>query len=275
MTNILLTGSTGFVGKQIAKALSIKNFSTINVCRPGSEIALKNISNIKKIINSKDIFQEDEIWWEKHCKDVDIVVHNAWYMDHDHKESSKNIECLKGSLNLAKGAAKAGVRRFVGIGTCFEYDLTKKVLSINTSLKPSTNYGAAKAALYIFLSKWLHEQSIEFSWCRLFALYGEGESEKRLTAYIHKQLKNGENAELTSGKQIRDFMDVVDAGKIIADIAVGSKIGPINVCTEIPSTVRQFAENIGKQYNKLDLLKFGTRPDNPVDPECILGIKNY
>lgn len=275
MTNILLTGSTGFVGKQIAKALSSMNFSTINVCRPGSEIALQNISNIKKIISSNDIFQEDEFWWEKNCKDVDIVIHNAWYMDDDHKESIKNIECLKGSLNLAKGAAKAGVKRFVGIGTCFEYDLTKKVLSVDTPLKPSTNYGAAKAALYIFLSKWLHEQSIEFSWCRLFALYGEGESKKRLTAYIHKQLKKGENAELTSGKQIRDFMNVVEAGKIIADIAIGNKIGPVNVCTEIPMTVRQFAENIAKRYNRLDLLKFGTRSDNPVDPECILGIKNY
>ncbi len=275
MKNILLTGSTGFVGKQIARALANKNFSTIHVCRPGSEVMLKDISNIKKIIKSKDIFQEDEIWWETQCKNVDIIIHNAWYMDHDHKESPRNIECLKGSLNLVKGAANAGVRRFVGIGTCFEYDLTKGVLSVDTPLKPSTNYGATKAALYIFLSQWLREQSIEFSWCRLFALYGEGESEKRLTAYIHKQLKNGENAELTTGKQIRDFMDVADAGRIIADISIGNKIGPINVCTEIPMTVRQFAENIAKKYNKLDLLKFGSRPDNPVDPECILGIKNY
>ncbi len=275
MKNVLLTGSTGFVGKQIAKALANKNISTIHVCRSGSEKALNNISNIKRIINSKDIFKEDEVWWEKQCKDIDIVIHNAWYMGEDHKESSKNIECLKGSLNLVNGAIKAGVKRFIGIGTCFEYDLSKKVLSIDTPMRPSTNYGASKAALYILLSKWLNEKSIDFSWCRLFALYGEGESEKRLTAYIHKQLKKNEVAELTTGKQIRDFMDVTDAGRIIADISIGNKIGPINVCTGIPMTVRQFAEKIAKKYNRLDLLKFGVRPDNPVDPECIIGIRNY
>ena len=139
MKNILLTGSTGFVGKQIAKALANKKMSTIHVCRPGNEKALKDISKIQKIIKSKDIFQEDEYWWEEQCKDIDIVIHNAWYMDDDHKESSKNIDCLKGSLNLVSGAIKAGVKRFVGIGTCFEYDLTKKVLSVDTPLKPSTH----------------------------------------------------------------------------------------------------------------------------------------
>lgn len=116
---------------------------------------------------------------------------------------------------------------------------------------------------------------MEFSWCRLFSIYGEGEDEKRLTAYIYKQLINGEIAELTTGKQIRDFMDVTEAGRIIAEIALGDKTGPINVCSGVPMTVRQFAENIAKKYNRLDLLKFGVRPDNPIDPPYVLGIKNF
>ena len=108
---------------------------------------------------------------------------------------------------------------------------------------------------------------------QLFALHGEGESEKDLP-HIFKTNKKNKFAEL-SGNQIRDFMDVADAGRIIADISIGNKIGPINVCTGIPMTVRSFAEAIAKKYDRLNLLRFGTRPDNPVDPGCIIGIKNY
>ena len=78
MKNILLTGSTGFVGKQIIKALINKNVCIFPTCRPGREEIIKNIPNIKKVIKSKDIFQEDEAWWAKQCEDIDIIIHNAW-----------------------------------------------------------------------------------------------------------------------------------------------------------------------------------------------------
>ena len=64
----------------------------------------------------------------------------------------QKIWIATGSLNLAKGAAIAGIKRLVGVGTCFEYDLTAGVLSADTPLNPSTPYAGAKAALYMGLS---------------------------------------------------------------------------------------------------------------------------
>ena len=93
----------------------------------------------------------------------------------------------------------------------------------------------------------------------MFYLYGEGEDDRRLVPYLHKQLTNGEAVELTSGKQIRDFLDVTEAGRIIAEIALCEKSGPINVCSGIPITVRQLAEQIADKYGRRDLLKFGVR----------------
>jgi dTDP-6-deoxy-L-talose 4-dehydrogenase (NAD+) len=69
---------------------------------------------------------------------------------------------------MAKGAAQSSVRRFVGIGTCFEYDLTGGMLSPETHLKPLTPYAAAKASAYMALSQYLPTKSVEFAWCRLF-----------------------------------------------------------------------------------------------------------
>tara|TARA_B100001093_G_scaffold507627_1_gene568450 strand:+ start:2853 stop:3389 length:537 start_codon:yes stop_codon:yes gene_type:complete len=177
-------------------------------------------------------------------------------------------------LNLAKGAINSGVRRFVGIGTCFEYDLDVGRLSIDTQLKPSSPYAAAKAGLYTFLSQLLKTKSMEFTWCRLFYIYGEGEDDRRLVPYIHKQLSKGLVAELSSGKQVRDFLNVSVVGQMIADVALSQKQGPINICSGTPITVRQLAEQIADEYGQRDLLKFGARPDNLTDPIVVLGVPN-
>ena len=270
-----MTGATGFVGKQIFNALSKSNVRIVPVVRPSKESLFQNQPNVDRIVCSLDIFQESANWWAEQCKGIDVVVHAAWYAEPGkYLQSSKNIDCLIGSLNLAKGAAIAGVKRFVGIGTCFEYDLSAGVVSTDTPLNPLTPYAGAKAALYMGLSQWLPKRSMEFAWGRLFYLYGEGEDERRLVPYLHKQLAKGEVVGLTSGKQIRDFLDASEAGRIIAEVALGEQRGPINVCSGVPITVRQLAEQIADTYGRRDLLKFGARPDNLVDPPCVVGVPN-
>ena len=176
-------------------------------------------------------------------------------------------------MRLAQGAAQAKVRRFVGIGTCFEYDLSVGHLSVETALQPSTPYAEAKAAAFTALSRSLPQQGVEFAWCRLFYLYGEGEDERRLVPYLRARLRAGEPAELTSGKQIRDYLDVRDAGRMIVEAALGTVQGPVNICSGIPTTIRQLAERIADEYGRRDLLRFGARPDNLVDPPCIVGVR--
>lgn len=275
MKTVLLTGAAGFVGKQIFKALSGGNVKIVPVVRSGKESSFQNQPNVLRIISSPDIFQESAGWWAGQCREIDVVIHAAWYAEPGkYLQSSKNMDCLTGSLKLAQGATTAGVKRFIGIGTCFEYDMSTGVLMKDTPLNPLTPYASAKAALYMGLSKWLPEQSVEFAWCRLFYLYGEGEDERRLVPYLHRQLAKGEKVELTGGKQIRDFLDVCKAGRIIANLALGKQVGAINVCSGVPITVRQLAEQIADEYSRRDLLMFGARQENLVDPLCVLGVSN-
>jgi dTDP-6-deoxy-L-talose 4-dehydrogenase (NAD+) len=49
--------------------------------------------------------------------------------------------------------------------------------------------------------------------------------------------------------------------------------GPVNVCSGTPITVRELAEKIAYEYGRQDLLKFGARPDNLVDPPYVVGVK--
>jgi nucleoside-diphosphate-sugar epimerase len=273
MKQILITGATGFVGTQILKALAGVSVDVILVVRAGGENQVSSQPNVKKILSSTDIFAESEDWWVQACASVDTVIHAAWYVEPgDYLHSSHNLDCLIGSLKMAKGAYRAGVKKFVGIGTCLEYDLEPSVLSENTPLKPMTVYASAKAALFLALSQWFFDRNINFVWCRLFYMYGEGEDQRRLVPYIHKQMQNSAPVELSSGEQIRDFMDVKYVGKKIVDISLGKIVGPVNVCSGKPVSVRQLAEKIALDYGRPDLLRFGTRSKNTDDPASVVGV---
>jgi dTDP-6-deoxy-L-talose 4-dehydrogenase (NAD+) len=270
---VLITGATGFVGRQILQHLSKQGVGLSVVVRSEKQFILKDCPGLETILVTQDLFSETPEWWASALSGIDTVVHAAWYAEPgQYLQSSKNIDCLQGTLTMMKGAILAGLRRFVGIGTCFEYDVSRGLLPVYTPLRPLTPYAGSKAAAFIALSQCLPSQAIEFAWCRLFYLYGEGEDTRRLVPYLRSRLALGESAELTSGNQIRDFIDVRDAGRLIADVALSKVQGPINVCSGIPITVKQFAENIADEYGRRDLLKFGARSDNFFDPQMVVGV---
>lgn len=273
---VLLTGASGFVGRQVLKALHSADRPVRIVVRDGKQELFSDVRKIESIVTTLDLHSEDFNWWKSTLEGVDTIIHAAWNTEPGlYLQSSINLDWVITSIRIAKAAKDVGVRRFVGIGTCFEYDFTNGLLDIRTPLNPQTPYAAAKSSVYSTLSQWLPIQGIEFAWCRLFYLFGEGENFQRLVPYLRTKLAQGEVAELTSGKQVRDFLDIERAGQIIADIAISDNQGAFNVCSGIPISVRALAERIADEYNGRHLLRFGARKDNLVDPPCIVGIPNF
>jgi dTDP-6-deoxy-L-talose 4-dehydrogenase (NAD+) len=272
---ILLTGTAGFVGRQVLRALAERGCRVRAVVREGQGQKIAREAAIESIVASPDIFAESIAWWEAACRGVDTAIHAAWYAEPGkYLQSPKNGECLAGTLRFAEGAARARLRRFVGIGSCFEYDMSAGHLAVDTPLKPSTPYARAKVDVFNALSASLPRQGVAFAWCRLFYLYGEGEDPRRLVSYLRERLQAGEPAELSSGTQVRDFLDVREAGRMIAEAALGAVEGPLNICSGRPVTVREVAERIADEFGRRDLLRFGARADNPVDPPCVVGVRS-
>lgn len=265
----LVTGCTGFVGRHVVAELERRGIPVRAVVRTGG----RPIGQFESVVETPDLFAESAEWWATACRGVDTVVHLAWYAEPGkYLTSPLNLACLTGTCALAAGAIAAGIRRFIGIGTCFEYDVSRCLLDTSTPLLPTTPYAAAKASTFLTLSQILPGAGISFAWCRLFYLYGEGEDSRRLIPYVRSRIAANLPVELTSGNQIRDYLDVAEAARQIVDIASGALAGAVNICSGQPITVREFVGRIADESGGRHLLQFGARPNNLVDPPCVVGV---
>jgi nucleoside-diphosphate-sugar epimerase len=271
---VFITGATGFVGRQVLRSLLDKDVTIVCAVREGFTAKLPSSPRVERRVLTSDLFAEDEIWWKRELQDIEVVIHLAWYAEPGkYQFSAKNLDCLIGTLCMARAAAAAGVRRVVGVGTCFEYQQSDRPLSVDAPLAPSSPYAACKAAAYFAMSQALPASGVEFAWCRLFYLHGEGEDSRRLVPTLRQYLTQGRAADLTSGNQVRDFLDVTEAGRRIAEVAMSGKTGAFNICSGRPVTVRELAQSIADEYGRRDLLNFGARKENPLDPPYVVGTR--
>lgn len=273
--NIVLTGATGFVGRQILRALQAAGHRVTIACRSEAEQVTSNVIEYPRVIETPDMFAEDEIWWAERLKGFDTLIHAAWYVEPGrYQDSPENIRCALGTREMVLGAIDAGITHFIGLGTCMEYRLPSATLSVDAPLGPSTLYSASKLATYFMLQRHFNETAINFTWARLFYLFGEGEHPDRLIPYIRRQIENEEPVRLSAGTQIRDYLDVADAGRMIATLVDNGQTGPVNICSGLPVTVREVAQGIAAQYGRTDLLEFGQATLHPSDPAAVVGISN-
>lgn len=273
MSTVLLTGATGFVGRQIHRHLIRQGHDVRAVIRSGS--AKRLVAQLSDIVETDNLFGENADWWAETCRGIDTVIHSAWYVKHGaYLDASENANCVAGTFAMAEGATRAGVAHVIGIGTCMEYRLPGDRLTVESPVEPSNFYSACKLSTYHMLREWFARRETIFSWCRIFYLYGEGEDPRRLTAYIRRQLEADEPARLSAGTQLRDFLGVQIAGAMIASVVETRQPGAINICSGEAITIRAFAERIADAYGRRELLEFGTMEPHPSDPSAVVGICN-
>ena len=123
---ILLTGATGFVGRQVLRELAKRN-CRVRARRQGWQA--KQIAQSRRDRNGR--------------RDAGLVVRKRRMvgrcLPRRRYRDPRRLVCRagrsifnrrrisiawRGRCGLRKGRAQAKVRRFVGIGTCFEYDLS-------------------------------------------------------------------------------------------------------------------------------------------------------
>ena len=267
---IVVTGGTGFVGREVLPLLIEAGFNVKLVVRalPADHGPNSNL----QIIQSPNLFAESHDWWSSVCSGANQVLHLAWiatpgrYLD-----SEINYECLQGTMAFADGAIAAGVLHFTGIGTCLEYAPSSETIPVSHPLHPISIYAKCKVTAFESLSLLFAAAGVGFAWCRLFHLYGEHESPLRLGGYLQKCLQENQVAQLSDGADILDFSDVKDVARSIVRVVCQKYQGPANICSGHAQSVRQFAEGFASRMGKSNHLRFSPRAPNSQPPKFIVG----
>ncbi|EKS36392.1 NAD-dependent epimerase/dehydratase family protein [Afipia broomeae] len=267
MIRVLLTGATGFVGSHILRSLLQRNVELVAVSRRRPLIA-GNYSWREADILSGDL---NNLLRDKN---ISHVLHAAWYVEHGKFwNHAINDDWRDATIALARQAAGLGVRRFVSLGTCHEYDwpVDADCDELITPIAPHTPYDTAKTQTRLAIESVALETGMDFCWPRLFFPFGSGEAAERLIPYICQSLARGAPARCTRGDKIRDFIAVEDAGRLLADLCLSDVKGSVNIATGRSTSIADIATCLGEISDKPDLIHLGALPDRDGDPLRITG----
>jgi nucleoside-diphosphate-sugar epimerase len=203
-------------------------------------------------------------------------VHLAWDVRHgQYWTSTSNLRWLAASLELVDEFFRGGGQRLVMAGTCAEYDWVHEQPSATFAeehpIRPSTLYGAAKAACFSLLEHLHAVHGHAFAWPRIFFPYGPGEDDRRLVPSLIRHLLQGEPAETALCEEQRDLLYIDDVGRALALIALSDVCGPVNVGSGEGTSVEQIAEMLGGLVGRADLLRIGRRPRQRDEPARIVA----
>ena len=190
---VILTGSTGLIGKEAV--LPLKN--------AGFEVICLN-SKICNLFNKTDIVN----CFEKF--DANYLIHFAWFTGENYLSSEINKKYLDSSLFMLEQFAKNGGKRAVFAGTCFEYQFKDTPLKETDPLAPQTLYAKCKVDLNKKASDFCSKNGISFGWGRIFYVYGHNEGPTRLTASILNKLKNDQPMQVNYGQLEKDYIFTKD-----------------------------------------------------------------
>jgi nucleoside-diphosphate-sugar epimerase len=171
----------------------------------------------------------------------------------------ENLDWLRAGLALLQGFGEVEGKRFVGAGTCAEYDWRQHPsVEDETPIRPTTLYGKAKAAMAAAVDTFSAGYGFSAAWGRIFFPYGPGDAPQRLIPTVIESLLARQPVDLGDGRQERDFIYAADVADLLVRLLAGAEEGAFNVGTGHGIQIRSVVEQIADRLGGRELLRFGT-----------------
>ena len=170
--NVLVTGTTGFIGSMFLQSIKLdKSYTLFELKRDPILDAEKWVGNTLYISAIEDV--ED---WSGLLTDIDVIIHIAALAHNKAKSERELFEVnTNATRNLAQGAKQAGVKHFVflsSIGVCgnhsLNYELSEKTVHAHNQ------YAKSKKDAEDAIRNICNDNTMRFSIVRPPLVYGKG-----------------------------------------------------------------------------------------------------
>lgn len=272
MKRVLLTGASGFIGRQAISPLLAQGYEVYTVSRHPNDHKLQGVKHtLCNLLDPSQTSQLIETIKPSH------LLHFAWYvLPGKCWTASENLDWVAASLHLLQQFVKHGGKRVVMAGSCAEYDWVQGdgiCRENQTLLNPSTLYGTCKHALYQIVEAYARQNKLSWAWGRIFHLYGPYEYPSRLVSYVIQNLLRKEFARCSQGNQVRDFLHVADVAEAFVALLESEVQGAINIASGQAITIKEVIDQIANKLNAKNLVQYGML-STPNDPPIILADVN-
>ena len=240
---VLVTGANGFVGSALVEDLRARGHAVVAATRAPSQ----NAVSVGDLNGATD--------WSAALEGCDAVIHTAARV-HQMKEQAENAEALyrqtnvEATMNLARQAAAAGVRRFVFLSSIKAMGETGHFTE-TTPCRPEDAYGRSKREAEEALLRLSAEAGLEVVILRLPLIYGPGVKGNFLS--LMRVAKKGLPLPFGAVRNARSLLYLGNLVDVIAlcvnhPAAAGRVFLPSDgVKVSTPELIRGIAEAVGRK----------------------------
>jgi nucleoside-diphosphate-sugar epimerase len=269
---VLLTGSTGFVGANLARRLVRDGHDVHLLVRPRD--TRWRIGEILDVVTLHECWLQEGELVEQLVTSIDPewVFHLAACGAYSSQRDVQSIVTtnFNGTVNLVEACLKTGFEAFVNAGTSSEYGHVDHAPRETELPQPNSHYAATKAAATLFCRYTSQAQQRRLTTLRFYSIFGSWEDPTRLLPTLLVRGLRGELPPLASPTIARDFLYVDDAVEafIASARAPGDEWGSIyNVGTGVQTSLAQLVALVRELLMIRAEPEWGSMPDREWDTD--------
>ncbi len=261
MKNIIVTGATGYIGRNLIRYFLDKGYNIYAVVRTSGSI-WSNKKNVYEICCPMDNYNRlNEILSDKK---IDIFYHLAWngsagILRSDYKVQLENVQYCCDAAVVAK---KLNCSRFITTGTITE-NIAKQVLDKNYSSQ-NLIYGLSKIYAHNLLDIVCRNQNLEYVWAQLSNVYGGDNTSGNLISYTINEFNKDSIPTFGPCLQPYNFTHINDVVHALYLIGISKNVlNEYVISNGECKLLKEYLEELSKIYGKT--VGIGIREDDGVE----------